>query len=484
MLIYIADGKVGKATKSKKSKSSSQSKKPKIKVHPKDLPEDLEVLENTIGSDEQNYFLSFLPQTEKEGISIEVDVDKSTAHTELLPPVEASDLDDDEDLVPDPQLPVEDLTPAERIAKLSKQLLISYKKNATLARKNKSLRLQLYAATKKTLSQKAKLEVAKDVLKPFFTSTQIDCFCRPSWLRSRNWAEEDFEIALALRKLMSKKAFGYLRKKRMVPMPSLTSLRKYNKSKGIVIQHNTMKFANSRKSSCLKNSNKKSKAQNAANMNKQRSEQNSTQLIQESQSSISQTQIVQQQQQEIRLVSKPEATNSQPHQQQPVFITTSGGELGNVEFLQQTMDDQSGQVITTTLPMMTTADGATVVQVLHLYRLHVIQYINHLQKGSLNLNTFLQLSGNTDDVDENLGNFANGSQTVQMVMVDPSNPNQFTLQHPITVARTNSSSPISTLAFGGGDNSSQQQILQQNVPRSFARVKTGEGETWKFIQIG
>ena len=51
-----------------------------------------------------------------------------------------------------------------------------------------------------------------------------------------------------------------------------------------------------------------------------------------------------------------------PTQQQPLLITSTG-ELGNVEFLQQTVDDQTGQVITTALPMMTTADGTTVVQV-------------------------------------------------------------------------------------------------------------------------
>lgn len=40
---------------------------------------------------------------------------------------------------------------------------------------------------------------------------------------------------------MSKKAFGYLRKRRVVPMPSLTSLRKYQRENGIVIQHNANK---------------------------------------------------------------------------------------------------------------------------------------------------------------------------------------------------------------------------------------------------
>merc|ERR1712223_1546813 len=176
-----------------------------------------------------------MPQTEKE-----ISIDRNTTDR-LLPDDASCGLDDDDDLIPDAQLPIDNLSSTEKIERLTKQLNIAYKKNATLARKNKSLRLQFYAACKKTLSQKAKMEVAKDVLKPFFTPTQIDCFCRPSWLRSRNWAEQDFELALTLRKLMSKKAFGFLRKKRVVPMPSLTSLRKYQRERGIVIQHNQNK---------------------------------------------------------------------------------------------------------------------------------------------------------------------------------------------------------------------------------------------------
>ena len=316
---------------------------PKFKVNAKDLddmPNDPEVIQSMIPSDEQSYFLSFLPQTEK---VISIEDDKTT---DRLLPVGPSSLDEDEDMIPDPQLPVENLSDKEKIEKLSKQLLISYKKNATLARKNKSLRLQLYAACKKTLSQKAKMEVAKDVLKPFFTPTQIDCFCRPSWLRSRNWAEEDFQIALSLRKLMSKKAFGHLRKHRMVPMPSLTSLRKYNKMKGIVLQHNTMRFSNSRKNvkgiKKLKNKDPTKSldftgVQNADDFK-----------VNPKQTSMIPTEIIQKQEQE--------------NQQQPILVTSSG-ELGNVEFLQQTVDDQTGHVITTALPMMTTADGTTVVQV-------------------------------------------------------------------------------------------------------------------------
>ena len=76
-------------------------------------------------------------------------------------------------------------------------------------------------------------------------------------------------------------------------------------------------------------------------------------------------------------------------------------------------------------------------------------------------------------------NYANG-QTVQMVMVDPNNPNQFTLQqHPIVVTSTASSTPVATLNLG----ESSGQNLQQ-TSRSMSRIKNNDGETWKFIQIG
>ena len=75
--------------------------------------------------------------------------------------------------------------------------------------------------------------------------------------------------------------------------------------------------------------------------------------------------------------------------------------------------------------------------------------------------------------------YANG-QTVQMVMVDPSNPNQFTLQqHPMVVTSTATSSPMANLNL----EESSGQSLQQN-PRSVSRIKSSDGETWKFIQIG
>ena len=67
-----------------------------------------------------------------------------------------------------------------------------------------------------------------------------------------------------------------------------------------------------------------------------------------------------------------------------------------------------------------------------------------------------------------------------MVMVDPSNPNQFTLQqHPIAIT-SSTSSPATTLTLG----ETNTQPLQQQTQRSFARIKSNDGETWKFIQIG
>ena len=90
------------------------------------------------------------------------------------------------------------------------------------------LRLQLATCQRSgVLNKEAKKKIAREFLLPFFTHAQIDCFFRPEWVRHRNWSEQDFQTALTLRKLMSKKAFGYLRKKRLVPMPSLTSIRHY-----------------------------------------------------------------------------------------------------------------------------------------------------------------------------------------------------------------------------------------------------------------
>ena len=58
----------------------------------------------------------------------------------------------------------EPLNDEEKIEKLVADLKKAYKKNQSLAKANKSLRLQLHQATKKTLSQKAKHEIVREIM--------------------------------------------------------------------------------------------------------------------------------------------------------------------------------------------------------------------------------------------------------------------------------------------------------------------------------
>ena len=127
----------------------------------------------------------------------------------------------------DPDRNVDDLTDKEKLALIRHEIDQVYKTNMELVKKNKELRVQLASVRGTGMNKEARKKVAREFLLPFFTHAQIDCFFRPEWVRHRNWSDKDFETALTLRKLMSKKAFGYLRKKRLVPMPSLTSIRHY-----------------------------------------------------------------------------------------------------------------------------------------------------------------------------------------------------------------------------------------------------------------
>ena len=58
----------------------------------------------------------------------------------------------------------EPLTQEEKIEKLVGELKKAYKKNQSLAKANKSLLLQLHQATKKTLSQKTKHDIVREVM--------------------------------------------------------------------------------------------------------------------------------------------------------------------------------------------------------------------------------------------------------------------------------------------------------------------------------
>jgi len=126
-----------------------------------------------------------------------------------------------------------DLSDGEKLAFIRQEIQRVHAKNVDLVRKNKALRKQIVKEKMANLSQEDRKEIARDFLKPFFTQAQIDCFFRPQWIRHRSWKDEDFKIAIQLRKMMSKKAFTHLRKKRLVPMPSITSIRQYSMERGL-----------------------------------------------------------------------------------------------------------------------------------------------------------------------------------------------------------------------------------------------------------
>ena len=58
----------------------------------------------------------------------------------------------------------EELSDEGKIEKLVAELKKATKKNHSLAKANKSLRLQLHQATKKTISQKTKHEIVREVM--------------------------------------------------------------------------------------------------------------------------------------------------------------------------------------------------------------------------------------------------------------------------------------------------------------------------------
>ena len=79
---------------------------------------------------------------------------------------------------------------------------------------------------KRKITEKEKREIVEDLLKDIFTPAQIKCFLRKDWDRCYDWEDEDYVNALTL-KLISKKAYIYLRDKKLLPLPGLTTLREY-----------------------------------------------------------------------------------------------------------------------------------------------------------------------------------------------------------------------------------------------------------------
>ena len=110
-------------------------------------------------------------------------------------------------------------------------------KQAKIDKENKSLKAQLSALKFKVkrwkrqsmkITQKKKSEILHEVLNPFFTKAQIDLFLKGKWKACKSWSEEDIHLAMTIR-LMSRKAFTFLREKKILPLPGLSTLKEYFK---------------------------------------------------------------------------------------------------------------------------------------------------------------------------------------------------------------------------------------------------------------
>ena len=153
--------------------------------------------------------------------------EQSKAQEEDLPPA-----DEDLDVTNDPSV---EESPEQKIASLE-QLL--QKKSDTIASlKGKVRRLQqtnwrlkkkLRDAAPMT-TQKAKLQFAQEVLlnKFHWSKQQVD-FLLSDKTRGR-WASDDIVLGLTIRAL-SRRAYQFLRRKKLLPLPALATLRKHVKN--------------------------------------------------------------------------------------------------------------------------------------------------------------------------------------------------------------------------------------------------------------
>ena len=81
----------------------------------------------------------------------------------------------------------------------------------------------------KELTKDEKFNILKEYLSPIFSETMIKCFFKKGeWKTIRNFSEEDMCLALTIRGF-SKKGYEYLRNKKIIPLPSLSTLQRHIK---------------------------------------------------------------------------------------------------------------------------------------------------------------------------------------------------------------------------------------------------------------
>ena len=82
------------------------------------------------------------------------------------------------------------------------------------------------------ITNAVKKQILHEVLKPYHTEAAIDWFLRPvtdgKHKRGKDWSSTDYTIALTIRRL-SAKTFKYIRDSKLIPMPGMSTIRKYYK---------------------------------------------------------------------------------------------------------------------------------------------------------------------------------------------------------------------------------------------------------------
>ena len=112
---------------------------------------------------------------------------------------------------------------AEKIESLIKEKHVSDMELAKAKRELKNIRSGIF-------SKSQKKQVIRDVMgKVGYTPAQLDCFLRGDWKKGQKWSEEDVKFSLSLRTI-SRKAYRWIRKKKLIPLAGESTLRRYMKT--------------------------------------------------------------------------------------------------------------------------------------------------------------------------------------------------------------------------------------------------------------
>ena len=113
--------------------------------------------------------------------------------------------------------------------KLCEELDSWKKRNSDLQKAVHNLKVQLKKKKNRKptpMTNEKKKALISEVLKPFFSEVQISAFLRGSWKQIKKWSHDDYVFALTIR-LISRKTYQYLRDRKCLPLPGLSTLKQY-----------------------------------------------------------------------------------------------------------------------------------------------------------------------------------------------------------------------------------------------------------------